>query len=261
MRRPALIAAFVLLTASAPAHAQATGPYYARGTFFCSESLSAVTASDSCWGYGTQVMLYDDGLHGDGAAGDSVYGGWVTCNQSAGVFQFKIANADWTFNLPSAPGYPLENGWLWASGIGDVIHFRLDMSTPAFGWLPAVSVATDHGYPSGATLELIGSAPELGNWTSGVPVDHVGSLWSKGVTIAAAGSYEFKFRVQGTWNYANFGLDYNDLQGRNGAFMTSSANTEMVIQFDELTGRIRAIPNHNVATRTTSWGRVKAAYR
>ena len=261
MSRSVTIAVLALLAAPLLARAQAPGPYYARGTFFCASSLAGVTPPDSCYGYGPGLMLYDDGLHGDGAAGDGVYGCWVTCNQPAGLNQFKVANADWTFNVPNVPAWPTWNGVVFTSGPGDVVHFRLDMSTPTSGWVPAISVSNDHGYPAGAQLELMGSAPELGGWTTGQGLDHVGSLWSMAVTIAAPGTYEFKFRVQGTWGLANFGIDYNHQQGRNGSFTTTAPNTAMVIQLDELTGRVRAVPGSITPARKTSWGQLKSVYR
>jgi len=107
----------------------------------------------------------------------------------------------------------------------------------------------------------MGSAPELGSWTSGLAADHVGSIWQKIVTIAEPGVYEYKFRVLGSWDYANFGYHYNNNFGANGSFATFDPDVEMLIQFDELTGRIRAIPYQLVPARTTSWGRLKTAHR
>jgi hypothetical protein len=67
--------------------------------------------------------------------------------------------------------------------------------------------------------------------------------------------------VQGSWDYANFGLHYNNNRGANGAFTTTLPNTGMVIQFDEHTGRIRAIEADNVPAVPRTWGDLKAAYR
>ena len=241
--------------------AQAPGPYYARGTVYCSSELLGTGPPDYCYGYGDAVQLYDDGAHGDGAAGDGIYGADVTCNTGAGMQQFKIANADWTFAEPSSPIDPFVNGRVWVSGPGDVVHFRLDTATPDPGWLPVIAVANDHGYPAGAALELMGSAPELGAWGVGLAADHFGSIWQRIVTIASPGTYEYKFRVLGSWNFSNFGLDYNNNFGRNGSFTTLTPNTEMLIQFDEQSGRIRAIDNTSTPTRQRSWGQLKARMR
>jgi len=254
-----VIAAGVLVAASASA--QAPGPYYARSTVYCSSSLLGASPPDYCYGYGDAVMLFDDGAHGDGADGDGVYGADIVCNGAPGFQQFKIANADWTFAEPSASSAPLVNGRVWVSGPGDVVHFRLDFSPPGGGWLPAIAVANDHSYPAGMELELMGSAPELGSWNVGQPAAHVGSIWQRVVTIATPGLHEYKFRVAGTWAYSNFGLDYNNNFGRNGSFTTIAPATEMLIQFDELSGRIRAIPNSITPVLRRSWGQLKSHYR
>jgi hypothetical protein len=122
-------------------------------------------------------------------------------------------------------------------------------------------VANDHAYPAGSVLELMGSAPELGGWGTGLVADHAGSVWTRAVTMATPGTYEYKFRVLGTWDYANFGLQYNNNYGYNGSFTITDPNTEMVVQLDEHRGRIRTIEANNVPVLPTSWGRLKAAYR
>ena len=261
MKRAYSMLVATLLLVAVGANAQAPGPYYARGTVYCSTELLGTTPPDSCYGYGDAVQLFDDGAHGDGTAGDGVYGVDVVCNSAPGLQQFKIANADWTFAEPTVLSQPFVNGRAWVGGPGDVVHFRLDFSPPGGGWLPDIAVANDHGYPAGATLELMGSAPELGVWNSGLDADHIGTLWQRIVTIATPGSYEFKFRVQGSWNLSNFGLDYNNDFGRNGSFTTTAPDTEMLIQFDELTGRIRAIDNGSTATVRRSWGQLKVRPR
>lgn len=251
----------LLIALPVPAQAQAPGPYYARGTFYCAAGLSGSMPPDTCYGYGAPLQLFDDGVHSDGAAADGVWGVDVVCNQPGGLREFKIANAEWTFAQPTSPGYELQNGRVWTSGPGDVVHFRLDFTTPEPGWVPAIGVAHDHPFPAGSQLELMGSAPELGAWSSGLIADHVGTIWQVIATIATPGSYEFKFRVVGTWNISNFGRDYNNNFGRNGTFVTTAPNTEMIIQFNELTGRIRAVPYADTPVTSRSWGLIKALYR
>lgn len=260
-RNLVMFAALLAATAAVPARAQAPGPWYVRGTVFCSSAHAGIPFPDTCFGYGPDVELFDDGQHGDGAAGDGVWGVDVVCNQPAGMQFFKIANADWSFAEPSAPSAPLVNGRVWVDGPGDIVHFRLDLNPPAYGWEPPVAVANDHSYPAGTTLELMGSAAELGNWNVGLPAEHIGTIWQRIVTIAAPGTYEYKFRVLGTWDGSNFGYDYNNNFGRNGTFIVSDPDTEMIIQFDESSGRIRAIPNQNTPVVRRSWGALKTHYR
>ena len=263
-RRSPLAASAVVVVlglAASTAFAQAPGPYYARGTVRCSSAHQGIALPDSCYGYGEDVQLFDDGLHGDGPANDGLWGGDVMSNQPPGLQYFKIANADWSFAQPTAPGGELINSRVWTSYAGEWVHFQLTFRAPDYGWVPAVGVSNDHAFPAGMSLELMGSAPELGSWTSGLPADHVDRTWQRIVTIATPGTYEYKFRVSGTWNIANFGLDYNNNYGRNGTFTTTVPNTEMIIQFNEVDGRIRAIANDNVPARRRSWGELKVRYR
>jgi hypothetical protein len=257
----AMACALALWLAPLAAMAQAPGPCYARGTFYCTPSLAGTTPPDSCFGYGPLLELFDDGGHDDGAAGDGVYGAWVACNQGPGMLEFKIANADWSFDGPTSPLNPLINGRLFTAFPGEIVHFRLDLSATAPGWEPAFAFANDHAYPVGSTLELMGSGPELGDWTEGLIAEHVGTVWQKTVRIAGPGLYQYKFRVLGTWDVTNFGYHYNNNYGANGTFLVGEPDTEMLIQFDELTGRIRAIPSSDVAASGTGWGRLKVMYR
>lgn len=263
MRRFALfttLAALTLLVGAAHA-AIAPGPYYARGTFFCASGLPGTSPPDTCWCYSPAQQLFDDGAHGDGAAGDGVYGANIAITSFRGIFEFKIGNADWTFSQPSAPCCAFYNGYLWPNFPGEIIHFTLDTATPAGGWVPEVGVANDHSYPSGFQLEVIGSAPEIGNWNWGLPADHAGPLWSRTAVIATPGTYEYKFRCLGTWNYANFGLNYNNIAGVNASFTTTVPNEPILFQFDESRGRLRAVHYDVTPARRNSWGSLKAAYR
>ena len=261
MRRLVLITLALCATTSlAGAVVVAPGPYYARGDFYSAPG-SPGSGTDGTWGYSAAQQLFDDGLHGDGAANDGVYGVDIATNTATGYHEFKIANADWSFGEPTVPAAALVNGRVFVTVPGELIHFRLDLNTATDGWMPDIAVANSRGYPSWASLEVIGSAPELGNWSSGLPADHVGSIWTKTVVISTPGACEYKFRVVGTWAWANFGLNYNNNYGYNGYFDVTEPNQAITIQFDEATGRIRAFPEGATPTLKTSWGHLKAAYR
>jgi hypothetical protein len=263
MRRFVAFAALTALTClAALVHAAdiAPGPYYARGNFYSAVG-SPGSNPDGTWGYSPEQQMFDDGLHGDGAANDGVYGVDIACSFAWGLFEFKIANADWTFNAPNEPGYPMQNGYLWTDWPGQVLHFTLDTSPSVGGWQPDLSVANSAGYPTGMGLEVIGSAPEIGSWNWGVPADHIGKAWSKSVVIAMPGAYEFKFRCLGTWAFANFGIRYNNVVGANASFVTTMPNEPILFQFDETNGRLRAVHDDPTPVRRGSWGQLKAAYR
>lgn len=255
---PCATLVLVCLAADA-AHA---GPYYVRGNFYCHPGANGVGGPDNCWGWDAGNEMFDDGLHGDGAAGDGIYGAYVTCDQPAGRLEWKVATTDWSEAYPTSPFDVFANAVLFASGPGDVIHFTLDARLLPGDWQPFfLAVSTDHAVPPGTVLELMGSAPELGAWVTPVPLDHVGARWQRLLTIAAPGNYEFKFRAAGTWDVANFGPDYNNTQGRNGVCVTTLPNTDVLIQFDEDLGRVRAIELGPTPARVSPWGALKALYR
>ena len=134
MRRLALITIALCATASlAAATVIAPGPYYARGDFYSAPG-SPGSGTDGTWGYSPAQQLYDDGLLGDGAANDGVYGVDIATNTATGYHEFTIANADWSFGEPTVPEAALINGRVYVMVPGEVIHFRLDLSAPGGGW-------------------------------------------------------------------------------------------------------------------------------
>ena len=236
--------------------------YYVRGDFYCHAGETGPGPDGLCWGYDAGNQMFDDGLHGDGVAGDGIYGAYIACDQPPGRHEWKIANTDWSLNWPSPPYDAISNALLFTATQGEVIHFLLDTNFVSGEWQPVMdAVQCDHAVPAGATLELIGSAPELGNWTTGVPVLHAGVGWQAIVTIATPGIYEYKFRVAGTWSVAAFGYDYNNTDGRNAVFQTTHGYTDVLFQLDEQTGRIRAIELGPVPTKHQTWGGLKRVYR
>lgn len=269
MRRPvtpvprAVARALALAALAALACAPATaGPYYVRGDFFCPADANDPGPGGTCWGWHPGNEMFDDGLHGDGAAGDGVYGAWVVATEPAGRREFKVATVGWTESYPNAPCCALANAVVFTTGPGDTIQFRFDTNYVPGEWLPYFnSVSTDQGYPAGETLEVIGSTPELGGWLSGIPMRRVNDRWQVILTIATPGEHAFKVRVAGTWLVASFGLDYNNTQGRDAPFTTTLEDADVLFQFDEVTGRVRALELGQVPARRTSWGRVKTLYR
>lgn len=255
MTRPRALCALIALVACASLAATAAlaaGPYYARGSFY------AGTAG--LWGADAGNQLHDDGTHGDAVAGDNVFEADVLSDRPPGVWQFKIANADWTENWPNHPTYPTENARLVTTTSGETIHFRLDMNNRV-GWQPSWgAVACDHAVPPGTSLELIGSAPELGSWSTPVVAVDDGGVWTAVVHVAIPGDYQFKFRGAGSWEWP-FGLHYNMGAGDNFAFTTTTAGTAVRLLFDTRDGRGYAAEFDETPARASTWGRVKALVR
>jgi hypothetical protein len=245
---------FLALTAAIATPALAAGPYYARGSFYA--------GTGAAWGYDAGNEMFDDGLHGDGAAGDGVYGVYVTADQAPGVHEWKIANADWTENYPNNPAYPTQNAVLFMLTAGEMIHFRLDANTLGDGWQPATNaVACSHSLAPDATFELIGSPPELGGWQNGIPATMGETLWITSAVIADPGSHAYKYRVIGTWDVCNIGIHYNMFIGDNFTFETTNPMTTIRFEFNPIDGRARAVPEGIIATEDVSWGQVKGLFR
>ena len=215
-----LAVAFLLTVAS---FASAQGPWYAMGDYYTPN-----------WTADAGDQLYDDGLHGDGAAGDGLWGGTVVSNDQTGRKEFKIGLADWS------QSYPGCNSWVHNPATGTAIHFTFDTRTHTDGWLPTTNIVwSDHYAPAGTQFEVIGSAPETGNWNSGVPAVYVKSLWELQLVIATPGTYEAKFRAVGSWDICNIGSETNTPCGANLSYTTTQANQTVRFLFNPVTGRAR----------------------
>lgn len=253
-RTRALRALFVLVACAslAATAALAAGPYYARGSYYVG------TAGQ--WGADAGNMLYDDGTHGDVIAGDNVHEADVVSDMPPGIWEFKLANADWTENWPKHPVYLMDNARLITTAAGAKIHFRLDLNSLP-GWQPVQgAVACDHAMLPGTPLELMGSAPELGSWNTPVPAVDDNGVWTTVVHVATPGSYQFKFRIVGDWA-CPYGLHYNMLMGDNFTFTTTVPGTAVRFLFNPADGRGYAGEFDDTPARPSTWGRVKALYR
>ena len=189
MRPPLLALAAVALLAT-PSLAQ---PYYVRGSF-CSTCQSPNAAN----------QFYDDGLHGDGAAGDGIWGAIITVDQPAGRYSWCVAQEVFQpgFLFCGWPSCWCESGgqvaFLWTSGPGDAIHFRYGSVTdPSWGgqWLSA----GPHGVPPGTNLAVeFGPFYGLCTWPqagTGHPAQLNGTTWQRVVTIPTPGTYRMRFQT------------------------------------------------------------------
>ncbi len=248
MKKTATALLTVIATAALVGTAIA-GPWFAKGDYYC---------GPGCWNNDGGNEMFDDGLHGDGAAGDLVFAGTVVADQAGGRKEFKIALADWSESY-----YPWCNLWVHIAGPGDPVKFTLDRNTYSDGWLPASNIVwSDHFAPPGTTFEVIGGAPETGGWTSGVAASLTGCVWSKTVNVAAPGSYEAKFRATGTWDVCNIGSEGAAAPcGANLAYTTTMANSDVLFEFDQCTGRARVTVGNPTPTKARSWGELKTLYR
>ncbi|MAF26877.1 MAG: hypothetical protein QF819_00205 [Gemmatimonadota bacterium] len=223
------------------------GPWYARGDYYC---------APGCWGADGGNELFDDGLHGDGAAGDGVYGCDTSPDQNPGRYDFKIALGDWSSSFPGS------NQWVHVSGAADIIHFSLDTNSHGDGWIPDQNIVwNSHFAPAGTAFEVVGGPPEIGAWGSGLAGVLNGDIWSVTVPIAATGTHESKWRAVGSWDVQNIGGDGGASAGGNLTFEVTTAGTPVLFEFNQATGRSRVTVDPPVSVDDASWGSVKGTYK
>jgi len=229
--------ALALVTASV-AFAAGPGPFFAPGDY-CTPAWSPgpsnqLTLSAGVW---TGAVVSDAAL-------------------VPGFYAGKVATSDWS------EGYPTSNQPVFLTSPGEVVNWTFDTNVYADGWLPATDIVyNDHMIPAGATFEAIGSAPETGNWGSGVACALTGDVWSVEIPIATPGSYEVKFRRTNDWSI-NAGSDGFGTNSANIPYTTTIANEPVLFQFNQLTGRVRVLPGGGVVPTTEgTWGRLKSLFR
>ncbi len=135
------------------------------------------------------VTMYDDGLHGDGAAGDGVYGVQIPAQSSGTIVSYSISatdSASQTTTLASAGSY--------TTGIAPAItsSATLPNATPAFAY--STTLAATGGSGSNVWSIVSGSLPS-------------------GITLSSAGVISGTTSSQGTFNVS---LKVTDSAGRIG---------------------------------------------
>ncbi|HSG27385.1 MAG TPA: hypothetical protein VLA34_02805, partial [Candidatus Krumholzibacterium sp.] len=142
---------------------------------------------------------------------------------------------------------------------GEQVLFTFDTNSYSDGWIPDSNIVwNDHYAPTGSTFEVTGSAPELGDWTTGVVATDVAGIYTVVVTIATPGSYLYKWRANGNWDDFVFGS--NGASGGIGDdldFETTSPDELVKFEFDPAVGRVRVLVGI-VSVESSSWGRIKA---
>ncbi|MCP4248490.1 MAG: PEP-CTERM sorting domain-containing protein [bacterium] len=168
-----LIAGLAIMLVAASASAQA--PYYVRGEMN---------------GWDTSEVMADMGSGHHMAS--------LTGYTSGDMYEYKLANGDWSEQWPGS------NGRIMVDGAGEM-NFHLRLGAFADGWFPTENRV---GYDDpGHGWDIMGA---FNGWASAVTTlaDMGGGLYSGDYVVPTAGSYEFKFRMAGDWAISigdNFG--------------------------------------------------------
>lgn len=257
-----LLILLIALTASATPVPVRAERLYVSGEF-CQACWNAPPA-DAC-------RFYDDGLHGDGAAGDQVYGATITADRPAHNYRWFIrttndSGSDTYGAIPfcwcTTP--PVYMG-VWTSGPGDIIQFRYDPRPPVAGW-QGCGLVNDHGMPPDTQLDVtVDPNEEYGGAYGVFASNRTGTIWSSVIRITYTGTHRYVFTGR---NYpVRFSLTYNGgcacQPGEETlpTFRTTLPDTDVLVQFDESTGLVRAIVGGVTPVLGTSWGELKARYR
>jgi hypothetical protein len=170
------------------------------------------------------------------------FNGWSTANELLPVgghyegvvsgltpgaeYGFKVATADWATAFP-----PSDIKTTFASASTTFYYYP---GTFADGWFPTENRV---GYSnSGHTWEVMGS---MNGWAAPFAMTDLGNgFYQTDIVVANPGTYEFKFRAAGNWNY-NMGQHFGD-NSPNITFDAWGTNEIHRFQIDLPNGRVRS---------------------
>lgn len=207
-------AVVVVLVAALPAAAQ---PWYARGDF-----------TPTPWD--TSVQMVDQGS-GHYTANVS---GLFASSPGAEIYQeFKVANADWSINMPGS------NGKVSTDANGEINFHLYDQTSWSDGWYPNNARRVGYNDPQMFGWEVVGS---FNAWPGAADpayaLTDMGSGLYHGQFAMNAGDYEFKFRKPGDWGIT-IGNDFGN-GGANNAFKVWTTGDLWNFDLDLPNGRWRA---------------------
>ncbi len=170
MRFRNLIAvAAVAMTASA---SMAAAPYYVRGDFNAFSGIADLMVDQ-----GGGLFTYT-----------------VTGLTPGTSYELKATVDDWSFNAPGS------NAKIPADANGEINLNFFENTTWADGWFTESKPRLGWTDPGTFDWEIIGA---MNGWAGGDLLTDMGNGLHVGqITIPVAGSYDFKFRQQGSWDHS-----------------------------------------------------------
>ena len=175
--------------------------------------------------------------------GDGTYSALVTGLTPGYRFEFKVAVEDWSSSWPGS------NAKTIVDPSGEVT-FHFTPGAVSDGWNPSEN-RVGYDDPGQFGWEIMGA---FNGWDAGIDtvarqmVDEGGGMYSVMYNIAAAGSYEYKFRESGSWDIS-IGGDFGNSAGNN-TIVTASDNTLVLFELDLPNGRWNATIVPEPATMT-----------
>lgn len=183
--------------------------YYVRGDF-------------NGWSNSSDPMIQD---------GPNSYHYTVTGLTPGQAYEFKATVDDWSKNAPGS------NARHVADANGELYVTLFDTDAHGDGWNPEGKWRLGYADGSAFDWELAG---DMNGWGGGAEwfLTDTGSGLHSGTFALGAGTYQFKFRSQGSWDFS-IGDDFGNSAGNNEVFLASDA----LVQFDLdlLNGRWRTM--------------------
>jgi hypothetical protein len=118
--------------------------------------------------------------------------------------------------------------------------------------------------PGGSQLEV--AFPTNNDPGTGFPAQRSGTVWRRVITLPIAGTYPYEFRSVAQTVF--FRTAYNSPCSGCASYerpyesvTTTQPNSDVLFEFDEAYGLMRAVVLGPTATGNSSWGRIKTSYR
>ncbi len=196
------------------AYAQPGGTLYVRGDFN---------------GWGLTDQMNDEGVNHDVIAGDGVYTAHFTIT-SAGRYEFKVANDDWTLSYPAS-----GNSWLETTSADQAVYIIFDTNVYSDEWFPETDIIGVGG--PGPYWTAVGDWQGWNNADPGSAMTYADTdTFELIVSIATPGMYQYKAVKTGSWDA--IGADGRSVNADTVSFETTEPDQTVTFTVQAFWGRI-----------------------